>query len=182
MYKYETQESNSVCAQPISQWVTCRLHYDHWFISWIILCMRLANITSSLIDWQHTQNDPWNGSMVKLTSDSLRNPGNVLQPKKRTTNYDLRSIAYTSAKFETNYCVLKSSLKLFSTDNRDPTFTYVYVILTLTPLLSHLQHFIKINFLISFNSDLSSFALYIIVPFCRVIAHGPMLSVLHVKL
>ena len=71
----------------------------------------------------------------KSTSYSLRYPVKVLQPKKRTTTYGLRSISYTGAKLwndllpvlnnDVEFGVFKSSLKILSTDHLDPTFTYV---------------------------------------------------------
>ena len=59
----------------------------------------------------------------------------MLQPKKRTTTYGLRSISYTGAKLwndllhilnsDVEFDVFKSSLTILSIDHLDPTFTYV---------------------------------------------------------
>ena len=69
------------------------------------------------------------------TSYSLRYLVKVLQPKKRTTTYGLRSISYTGAKLwndllptldiDVEFGVFKSSLEILSIDHLDPTFTYV---------------------------------------------------------
>ena len=72
---------------------------------------------------------------LKLNRHSLRNPVKVLQPKKKTTTYDLKSISYTGAKLwndlfpilsnKLELDVFKASLKILNTDHLDPTFTYV---------------------------------------------------------
>ena len=72
---------------------------------------------------------------VKSTRYSLRNPVKVLQPKKKTTTYGLKSISYTGAKLwndlfpilsnNVELDVFKASLKILDTDHLDPTFTYV---------------------------------------------------------
>ena len=72
---------------------------------------------------------------VKSTWYSLRNPLNVLQRKKKTTTYGLKSISYTGAKLWNDWFpilsnnveldVFKASLKILNTDHIDPTFTYV---------------------------------------------------------
>ena len=72
---------------------------------------------------------------VKAFEYSLRNPVKVLQPKKRTTTYGLKTISYTGAKLWNDFPhVLNSSvdlnefkslLTLLKRENLDPTFTYV---------------------------------------------------------
>ena len=72
---------------------------------------------------------------VKSTRFSLRNPVKVLQPKKKTTTYGLKSISYTGAKLwndlfpilnnNVELDVFKVSLKILNTDHLDTTFTYV---------------------------------------------------------
>ena len=68
---------------------------------------------------------------VKSTSSSLRNPVKVLQPKKKTTMYGLKSISYTGAKLwndlfpilsnKAELDVFEASLKILNTDHLDPT-------------------------------------------------------------
>ena len=70
----------------------------------------------------------------KSTSYSLRYPVKVLQPRKRTTPYGLRSISYTGAKFwndllpilnnDVEFDVFKSSLQLFLQKYLPTTFLF----------------------------------------------------------
>ena len=72
---------------------------------------------------------------VKSTRYSLINPGKVLQPKKKTTTYGIKSISYTGAKSwndlfpilsnNVELDVFKASLKILDTYHLHPTFTYV---------------------------------------------------------
>ena len=72
---------------------------------------------------------------VKTVDYSLRNPVKVLQPKKRTTAYGLRTISYTGAKLWNdlspilNSCVnideFKSRLVALNCDTLDSNFSYV---------------------------------------------------------
>ena len=72
---------------------------------------------------------------VKSLGYSLRNHVKVLQPKRRTTTYGLRTVSYTGAKLWNDLfpllCdveeigVFKSSLAILREDILDPTFTYI---------------------------------------------------------
>ena len=72
---------------------------------------------------------------VKALEYSLRNPVKVLQPKKRTTSYGLKTVSYTGAKLwndlshvlnsSVDYNEFKSLLTLLKRENLDPNFTYV---------------------------------------------------------
>ena len=72
---------------------------------------------------------------LKSTNYSFRNKVKVLQPKRRTTKYGLRTISYTGAKLWNDLSpilcnvgdldIFKSSLTLLTEDCLDPTFTYI---------------------------------------------------------
>ena len=72
---------------------------------------------------------------VKSLGYSLRNHVKVLQPKRRTTTYGLRTVSYTGAKLWNDLfpllCdveeidVFKSSLAILREDILDPTFAYI---------------------------------------------------------
>ena len=72
---------------------------------------------------------------LKSTSYSFRNNVKVLQPKRRTTTYGLRTISYTGVKLWNDLLpilcnvgdldIFKSSLTLLTEDCLDPTFTYI---------------------------------------------------------
>ena len=72
---------------------------------------------------------------VKSLGYSLRNHVKMLQPKRRTTTYELRTVSYTGAKLWIDLfpllCdveeidVFKSSLAMLREDILDPTFTYI---------------------------------------------------------
>ena len=72
---------------------------------------------------------------VKHTNYSLRNPVKLVQPMKRTSTYGLRSVSYTGAKLWNDLSPLlsndveiedfKSLMTILSTEDLDPTFTYV---------------------------------------------------------
>ena len=72
---------------------------------------------------------------VKSLGYSLRNHVKVLQPKRRTTTYGLRTVSYTGAKLWNDLfpllChvekidVFKLSLAILREDTLDPTFTYI---------------------------------------------------------
>ena len=72
---------------------------------------------------------------VKSLGYSLRNHVKVVQPKRRTTTYGLRTVSYTGANLWNDLfpllCdveeidVFKSSLAILREDILDPTFTYI---------------------------------------------------------
>ena len=72
---------------------------------------------------------------VKSLGNSLRIHVKVLQPKRRTPTYGLRTVSYTGAKLWNDWfpllCdveeidVFKSSLAILREDTLDPTFTYI---------------------------------------------------------
>ena len=74
---------------------------------------------------------------LKSTNYSFRKNVEVLQPKRRTTTYGLRTISSTGAQLWNdlspilcnvgNLDILKSSLTLLTEDCLDPTFTYIYM-------------------------------------------------------
>ena len=72
---------------------------------------------------------------LKSTNYSFQNNVKVLQPKRRTTTYGLRTISYTGAKLWNDLSpilctvgdidIFKSSLTLLTEDCLDPVFTYI---------------------------------------------------------
>ena len=72
---------------------------------------------------------------VKVTSYALRNPLQIIQTRKRTTTYGLRTVSYTGAKLWNDLSPLfscdsdlenfKLSLEILNIDHLDPYFNYV---------------------------------------------------------
>ena len=83
----------------------------------------------------HMLNPKCISDLFELKSYSFRNSVKVLQPKRRTTTYGLRTISYTGAKLWNDLSpilsnvgdldIFKSSLTLLTEDRLDPTFTYM---------------------------------------------------------